>query len=656
MGISMNGPSGIDTAYIIESLVSLEQEKVTRVESQKKAYQVKVDAYSKLLTFVNDIGKQARGMKTEEDFNLFTTESSNDEIVTFSASTGGVAGSYSVDVFQTAQREKLISADKLITDQSASLSSLGIAPGTFSINGIEMSIDADDTIQDLRLKINTTTDADGNKAGVTATVLKLADDNFRMILTSDDTGDEGAALEDLAGGTVLQDLGLIVDAAGDKGIQTQSLQSADDIASAFAALAEGETIEYSGLDHFGNEVSNTFLKTATNTIDDFVAQVSNTFHSMVDVSVSDVDGTLSITDKIGGTSKLALSTLNIGGTDYSVATSEVGYSGGNVLSLGVDAYFSIDGIGMSTDKNSVKDVIAGVTLDFHKASFDETVTIDMDRDFEGITKKVTDLLDSYNALVRYVKSSTKYGNAEEGEEGGKLAGDSTARAMLDQIKSVFQKNLDITGTSPYSSMNMVGLKTNIHSGEFEIDTEKFKEAVTESFDDVVSLFITKGYSDNSNIVMGKFSEDTDEGVYTLEEVDNDYYRIQSSLPPSTTWYQSDLRSSDIISFGDGPAQGLMLTAPIGSGNATFTFSKGLAGHLEFIVDKLSDSKEGTIAMRQESWNKSMERIDDRIIELESRVESYRIRLVKEFAAMEQTLNQLNSQSANMMSQLGFYTQ
>ena len=655
MGISINGPSGIDTAWIIESLVNLEYEKVQRVEDQKDAYQVKIDAYSKLMAFINDIGKYATQLQKPEDFNVFTTTSSNEDIVSFSATTGSVEGNYDVQVLQTAQREKLVSSDKLVTSQSATLLDLGIASGKFSINGVEIIVEDTDTIQDVRSKINGATDGDGKKPGVTATVLKLAEDNYRLVITATDTGSSGVEYKDLDGGTFLQDLGIIYDADGDKGITSQKLQSVDDINSAFSALAPGELIEYSGIDNDGNEVSNSFLVTATSTIDDLLAQVESTFHGMVDAEINAGDGTLIITDAVGGKSSLAMSSFTMGGTDYSFNTADYGYAGQNVLSVGKDAYFTVDGLAMQSDKNSASGFITGVTLDFHKASFDEVVNIDLERDFDGITDKVGELVNAYNALVRYVKDSTVYGNEEEGETKGDLAGDMTARMILDQVRSVFKMNFDVSGTSDISSLNMVGLKTNVSTGEFELDRTIFKEALTESFEDVQNLFITRGFSDNSQIVMGTYSDDTSDGVYTLNEmVDGIHYEIQRTLPIAGPWYQSEPRMGDIVMFKDGPATGLSITAPAGSGGATFVFSKGLSGHLDKIVKKLTDSQEGVITMRQESWTKAIERSDDRILTLENRIESYRIRLIKEFAAMEQTLNQLQTQSANMMSQLGYY--
>lgn len=656
MGISINGPSGIDTAWIIESLVNLEYEKVLRVEDQKDAYQVKIDAYSKLMTFINDIGNHAGNLQKPENFNLFTATSTNEDIVTLSAGSGSFEGTYDVQVFQTAQREKLISADNLVTGQSATMLDLGIGSGKFSINGVEIIIEDTDTIQDVRSKINSATDDDGKKSGVTATVLKIAEDNFRLILTATDTGSSGEEYLDLEGGTFLQDLGIINDAGGDKGITIQKLQSVDDINSAFSALAPGELIEYSGIDNKGNEVSNSFLVTATSTIDDLLAQIEDTFHGMVTAEINAGDGTLILTDVVGGKSSLAISSLTMGGTDYSFNTADIGYAGQNVLSVGKDAFFSVDGIYMQSDKNSASDFISGVTLDFHKTSVGEVVTVDLTRDFDAITDKVEELVNTFNALVRYVKDSTVYGNEEEGETKGALAGDMTARMILDQVRAAFKMSFDITGTSDISSLSMIGLKTDITSSELKLDREVFKEALTESFEDVQNLFITRGYSDNPNIVMGTYSDDTTDGVYTLNEmVDGIHYEAQRTLPIAGPWYQSEPRAGDLVTFKDGPAAGLTITAPSGSGGATFVFSKGLSGHLEKLVKKLTDTQDGVITMRQQSWTKAKERCDDRIMTLETRIESYRIRLIKEFAAMEQAMSRLQAQSANMMSQLGFYS-
>lgn len=658
MGISINGPSGIDTAYIIDSLVDLESLKVNREESRKDAYQVKIDAYSQFKSLVLDIGKRVAEIQNESDFNIFITSSSDENAVTLSAGTGGVAGEYDIEAAQIAKSEKMVSADGLITDQGAALSTFGITPGKFSINGVEITIDATDTIQDLRSAINSATDGDGNKLDVTATVIKLSDTNFRLVLTAHDTGSAGAAYQDLDGGTVLQALGIIVDAAGDKGNVNQVVQSDGDIASAFAGLGVGDTVTYGGTDSAGNVVANTFVVAATSTIDDLIEQVKSTFHGMVDVTVDGGTGQLTIADRTDGASRLALNSFDIGGVPQAFSTTQVGVAGEGVLSVGKDAFFSVDGLQIQSSSNSAEGYIAGVTLELHKETeAGEAVTLKLERDVDGIVGKIQGMFDAYNAIVRFVKENTKYNKPDEdgNVSGGALAGDMTTRTILGQIRAVFQKQLSLSTTTPYTNLTMVGLETDTQTGEFKLDTDELKEALDDSFDDVISLFVTKGYSDNSSIVMGRFSADTGDGVYMLNEKDADHYEIQRVLPAVGGWEESEARNGEVITFQNGPAAGLMLTAPSGSGGATFTFTKGLAGHLDDLVSKLTDSYEGTFAMRKESWNSSIRRIDDRIVRLEDSIEKFRLRLVAQFSAMEQTMSRLQAQTSSMMSQLGYYS-
>jgi flagellar hook-associated protein 2 len=574
-------------------------------------------------------------------------------MVTLTAGTGGVAGSYDISLFQTATHEKMISGDSLISDQNASLSSLGISTGTFSIGGVEIDVDADDSIQDLRMKINSATDSDGNSIGVTATVLKLSDTNYRMVLSSEDTGSDGVEYKDLNGDSVLQDLGIINDAAGDKGITSQSISSAADINSAFSALAVGDAITYSAIGHDGNEITNTFIKSSTNTIDDLVDQISDSYSGMADVSIDAGTGSLIITDKTSGQSSLAMNSFNMDGTDYAFNMDEVGFKGSNVLSVGKDAFFSVDGLMMQSEKNSASGFITGVTIDFHKASYDETVTIDMKKDYDKITENVQSLVNSYNALSRYVNSSTKYGDFENDNDGaGALAGDMTTKSILSQVRSLFSADLDPTNSGEYGALSMIGLKTDTATGEFTLDSSEFSDALKENFDDVKNMFASRGFADNNSIVVGKTTTETEEGLFNLVEIDPSHYQYTHD----GTTYTSSTRNGDIVSFADGPLSGLMLTAPAGSGDTNLTISKGLTGNIEKLIDKLTDAREGTVSMRKESWGKTIDRLDDRILNLEDRIESFRLRLVKQFAAMEQTMQSLNSQSSNMMSQLGYYSQ
>lgn len=656
MGISVNGPSGIDTQYIIDSLVSLEQNKVTKVQNQKKAYQLKIDGFSKFKTLLTDLQSRSNNLAKTSSFDIFKTTSSNEKLVSVTAGAGSVNANYDLKVFQLASNEKMISGNNLVADQDVSLSSLGINVGTFSIDDTEITIEANDTLQDLRQKINAATDTNGTRLDVSASVLKIADDNFRLVLTSKKSGSEGIKYEDVSGST-LQDLGIITAATGDnKGTTKQALTSTTEMQTLWeTTLIEGESVEFTAKDRSGREFSANIIKHSGDTAADLANSINEAFNGMVDASF-DGGGNLVVTDRMGGNSQLAISAMTVhagsGDTAVTFGTS-YGDTGRGVLSVGRDSFFSVENIFMSNSSNTATGFVNGVTFNFHGVSTEENVSVSLERDGEGIRKKFQEMVDAYNALLRFSKSSTKVADpTAENASSGALAGDSTVRSVVSQMNFFFHQQFDELN-STYTSFNMVGLKTDTANGELTVDTAMFDKALTDKFDEVVNLFVTIGTSDNSAIVLGTSTKDTKAGNYVFEEVDADHFRAR--LESGSTWYTSEARTGEIVSWQDGPLKGLSVTAPtgtIGAGSATFTMSKGLSSIIDEAITSLADPRDGLVAMRTESYTRSMSRSDDKITQLEDRIEKYRLRLVKQFSAMEQALSQLQSQSANMLSQLG----
>lgn len=653
MGISMNGPSGIDTGHIIDSLVELEYNtRIKPVEVRVDAFQLKIDAYSKFKSILSELGSKAFALNTATSFDVFTESTSDEELVSVEGGTNAQEGTYDVGVYHLARREKMISGEGLIADQEAALSSLGIGVGTIRINGTDIEIDADDTVQDMRRKINSATDADGKDIGVTASVLKLSDANYRLVLTADDTGSAGATYEDVSGST-LQDLGIIQTAAGEKGTTAQQLLSADDINAAFGGLAAGDVVQYTGTDHSGNEVSGTFVVGASSTVDDLLGHIEETYHGTVTASLG-AGGELVLTDNIAGNSQLLMSSLELGGTAYDMGIGTAGDEGAGVLNAGSDAFFSVDGLLMTSTENEASGFISGVTLTLNGVSAEKRATVEVARDYDALAGKVEELINAFNGLVRFRREQTTFGDPEDDSSTkGPLAGDMTVGSVVGRMRSVFQRNFELFGTD-YTNLAELGVKTDYTTGELELDKDSFKEALREDFDEVKRMFIKSGLSDTPGISFGRSTEDTESAIYELEEVDADTVRIR--IQGEATWYESDTRVGEIITFSEGPAKGLSLTLPegtIGGGaTATFTYSKGLSGYLSDEVDRLTDGSEGLVAMRQETWTRRIEQSKDRIEQLEGRILSYRERLVRDFSHMEQMLARMESQTANMFSALG----
>jgi len=319
----------------------------------------------------------------------------------------------------------------------------------------------------------------------------------------------------------------------------------------------------------------------------------------------------------------------------------------NVLTAGQDAAFSINGIDMTSSKNTINGVVAGLNFELKKTT-DAPVQISVGRDGDGVAKKINDIIEQYNFLLKYSNEQTKYDASGDTPVKGTLFGDSTVRNVAQSLRNVFQAQIGGFDGSSFATLSQLGITTDKKTGELVLDKDKLKEAMDKDFDGVVSVFITKGTSSNSSIQYGRSTANTQEGEYELEE-ENGTFKIRKK--GDTNWTVGT-RNGDIVSFGDGPAKGLMITAPVGSGNATFTFSKGIAGRMDEKIKQLTDPIDGVVARKKEALQTRTRNIDSQIEMEQRRVDAYRDRLVKQFAAMENTMRMLQSQQSAMFSQLG----
>jgi flagellar hook-associated protein 2 len=642
------GPSGLDINSMIDSLVSIEQNKVTVVQNQKNADQVKINAYNNVRGLLSDLKTKADALSDPTSFNVFKATST--DAVTIAGTSTSVEGQYDVNVSQTAASEKMISADGKITSLTASLASQGVTVGDISVAGVKITVGANDTLNDLRSKINSAVDASGNKIGASASVIKVADNDYRLIIAATSTGSAGVAYQDLTG-SALQDLGIITDANGDKGSANQSLTSTDSIVSAWNALATGGSISYEGTDHEGTAVSNTYVKTAGSTINDFLAQIKATFNNEVTAS-TDSNGLLDVADAIGGVSKLAISKLTIGDADHAMKVSATGTLGKGVLSAGRDAYFSIDGMQMTTTSNTVDGVIPGTTFTLNSVTSGTPVTVGLTKDLDTITSNVQALLTSYNNLADYATQAVKIADPSvQGSTDGDLAGDMTLESIVSNVLDVFHKSYNLLGGN-LTSMTMVGLNSDPQTGDLSLDTTKFQNALTSNMQAVQNLFTTVGTSDNNAITLGQNTADTQSGSYELKEVDPTHLQIRQK--GTNAWYTSEARVGDVVIFDQGPAKGLALSSPVGAitGSSTFTLSKGVSTTLDETLTQMMDPNSGIVAIQQSSLQSSMQDADNQIATLTDQVTNYRNRLVTQFSNMETALSQIKQQGSSITNALG----
>lgn len=223
--------SGINTGAIIDALLSLDQAPISLLQTQVSSFQAQQQAYTSLETQLTQLQMVGKSLELPATFRASTATSSNTNVLTATTSAGAPSGTYQ---FQVAQ---LVSAQQSVSNGYASTSSAlqagtitlelgggslskqtslaalnggaGVASGQFRITDRSGKTDVVDTsgavtLDDVVSRINTSLDI-----GVQASI----QDNHLVL--NDTTGGTGTLqVQDVAGGTAAQSLGIAGSASG----------------------------------------------------------------------------------------------------------------------------------------------------------------------------------------------------------------------------------------------------------------------------------------------------------------------------------------------------------------------------------------------------------------------------------------------------------
>ncbi len=217
--------SNLDTEALIDALTEAKRQPAVRLENRVTENEAKLAAYEELRGLLADFKDAVAGLRNPPGFlgvndNLFEkkdvffssdTTTSPAELLAVSAANSAQPGSFTLTV------DRLAAAHKLSSDSAGSATQTladafngGTAfSGSFTIglagSGTTATITVDGTmdIYDLEAAFN----AASSDSGVNASVLKVSDTDYRLLLTADETG-KSIQLTPSGGDAVLDIVGL----------------------------------------------------------------------------------------------------------------------------------------------------------------------------------------------------------------------------------------------------------------------------------------------------------------------------------------------------------------------------------------------------------------------------------------------------------------
>lgn len=202
MAITASGVgSGLDIENIVSQLMTLERQPLVALQRKESDYQAQLSSYGRLKSAISSFKDAMGDLGDVEKFKVFSSTSSNEDVLTATTSSAAAGGIYGLDITRLAQNHKMGSSEFAPTD------TIGGGAGdaiTITVDGSDLTVDMSSamTLAELRDAIN---DDDANP-GVTASLLNTGDNTQRLILTSNESGYD-KRMELTYGGTVGTTLG-----------------------------------------------------------------------------------------------------------------------------------------------------------------------------------------------------------------------------------------------------------------------------------------------------------------------------------------------------------------------------------------------------------------------------------------------------------------
>jgi len=174
--------SGLDIGGLVSQLVAAEAEPVNaRLNNKQTDLDSELSAFGTLKSALSAFQTSVTKLEDAKTFQVFTPSSSNESVFTASTDTTAVAGSYSIEVVQLAQAEKLRSIDFTDSSEVIGTGTLDISLGAATF---QLTIDStNNTLAGIRDAINAAVD----NPGISASLITV-DSGTQLILTSNEVG------------------------------------------------------------------------------------------------------------------------------------------------------------------------------------------------------------------------------------------------------------------------------------------------------------------------------------------------------------------------------------------------------------------------------------------------------------------------------------
>jgi len=656
--------SNLDVDGIVSQLMAVEKQPLTLMQNTESDYKAKLSAYGTLKGALSSLQSAMQGLADGTKFQAAAVSVADTSVLTATANgTNGkaVPGSYSVEVGQLAQQQKIRSDGFASTSSVVGSGTLTIefgsydsAANTFTLNGTKaaqtITIDpSSNTLSGVRDAINAA------NIGVSATIINDGTSN-RLVLTSKDTGAANSIKISTS-----DDDGLNLDAAGLSQLAfdpTASAGSGKNLTQAQAAQDAKLKIDGIDISKSSNTVTDAIegvtlnlLKTNSGSPTTLgvshdsagITAAINTFvtsYNSINQTLSDLSS-YNAAAKTGGVLQGDSAALSIQMRIRATLSAAVGNMGGTGTGLS-----SLSQIGVSFQKDG------SLALDSTK------LQKALDNNFDDIAGLFAVGAKPSDSLISYVDATSKTvsGNyavaitqlAAQGSLTGSQAAGLTITAGVNDQLNVLVDGVaaSITlGAGTYASADALAAEVQTRlNGAGSLMGADNSVAVSQS-GGVLNITSSRYGSASGVTITGGNGADTLMGAAPVAKAGLDVAGTINGVAATGT-------GQTLMAATGDASEGLRLNVIGGSLGArgTINFSRGYADQLNTLATNFLAS-DGAIASRTNGLNASIKDMDKRQDDFNQRMVDVEARYRAQFTALDTMLSNLNQSSAFLTQQL-----
>lgn len=299
------------------------------------------------------------------------------------------------------------------------------------------------------------------------------------------------------------------------------------------AVGENETIEISIKFEDNSETDKEVLERISNKINSIVDDVSSSVISNGKNKVR-----LSITtDNSGSDNQLIFSAESdqrllseIGIFDKPTGNNSIVFEridatnseGGYITELvdDLDALINVNGIEITSSKNTITGVIKGITINLRKTTSGEE-TISVDSNSKEVKDQVKGFIKDYNSALSFINEKLSINNSTK--KRGELAGNSSIIKLKFDLREIVSEQVLGIDSSDASYLTEIGLKIN-NNGTLKIGNEdKFDDLLESDSTSIINLFSSdNGLSNKLITILDRFTK-------TGSRIDSEISTIKSQV-------------------------------------------------------------------------------------------------------------------------------